>query len=144
MIINLFKISLAQTVKNLLLCGRSGSILVSGRSPGEENGYPLQYSYLENSIYRGIWWAIYTLWGCSMPGFPVHHQLPELTQTHIHRVGDAIQPPHPLSSPSLLRLIFPSIRVFSHEPVLCIRWPKYWSFSFSISPSNEYSELISF
>ena len=78
---------------------------------------------------------------CSTSGFPIHHQLPELTQTHIHRVGDAIQPSHPLSSPSL---IFPIIRVFSNESVLCIRWPKYWSFSFSISPSNEYSWLISF
>ena len=80
----------------------------------------------------------------STPGFPVHHQLPEFTQTHVHRVGDAIQPPHPLSSPSLPPSIFPSIRVFSNESVLPIRWPKYWSFSFSISPSNEYSGLISF
>ena len=76
-----------------------------------------------------------------MPGFPVHHQLLELTQTYVHQVGDAIQPSHPLSSPSLA---FNLIRVFSKESVLCIRWPKYWSFSFSISPSNEYSGLISF
>ena len=80
---------------------------------------------------------------CSTPGFPVHHQFPKLTQTHVHRVGDAIQPFHPLH-PLLLASIFPSIRVFSNESVLCIRWPKYWSFSFSISPSNEYSGLISF
>ena len=80
---------------------------------------------------------------CSTPAFPVHHQLPELAQIHVHRVGDAIQPSHPLSSPFLLPSIFPSIRVFSNESVL-IRWPKYWSFSFSINPSNEYSELISF
>ena len=79
----------------------------------------------------------------SMPGFPVHHQLPELTQTHVHRVSDAIQSSHPLSS-LLLPSIFPSIRVFSNESVLCIRWPKYWSFSFSINPSNEHSGLISF
>ena len=79
----------------------------------------------------------------STPGLPVHHQLPESTQTHVHRVGDAIQPSHLLSSPSLLLLIFPSIRVFSNESVLHIRWPKYWSFSFSISPSNEYAGLIS-
>ena len=79
---------------------------------------------------------------CSMPGFPVHHQLPELSQTHVHRVGDDIQPSHPLSSPSLS--MFPSIRAFSKELVLHIRWPKYWSFSFSISPSNEYSGMISF
>ena len=81
---------------------------------------------------------------CSMPGLPVHHQLPEFTQTHVHWVDDAIQPSHPLSSPSLPRSIFPSIRVFSNESVLCIRWPKYWNFSFSISPYNEYSGLISF
>ena len=81
---------------------------------------------------------------CSTPDFPVHHQLPELVQTHVHRVGDAIQPSHPLSSPLLLPSIFPSIRVFSNESALCIRGPKYWSFSFSISPSNEYSRLISF
>ena len=81
---------------------------------------------------------------CSTPGFPVHHQLLELTQTHVHRVSDAIQPfilCHPLL---LLLSIFPSIRVFSNESVLCIRWPKYWRFSFSISPSSEYSGLISF
>ena len=78
---------------------------------------------------------------CSTPGFPVHHQLPEFTQTHIHRVGDAIQSSHPLL---LQPSVFPSIRVFSSESVLCIRWPKYWSCSFSISPSNEYSGFISF
>ena len=81
---------------------------------------------------------------CSMPGFPVHDQLPELAQTHVHQVGDAIQPTHPLLSPSLLSSIFPSSRVFSNKSVIHIRWPKYWSFSFSISPSSEYSGLISF
>ena len=80
---------------------------------------------------------------CSTPGFPVHHQLPEFVQTHVQQVRDPIQPSCPLSSPLLLPSIFPSIRVFSNESVLCIRWPKYWSFSFSISPSNEYSGLIS-
>ena len=80
---------------------------------------------------------------CNPPGFPVHHQFPELAQTHVHRVGDAIQPSHPLSL-LLLPSVFPSIRVFSNESVLHIRWPKDWSFSFSIGPSNEYSGLISF
>ena len=80
----------------------------------------------------------------SMPGLPIYHQLPESTQTHVHWVGDAIEPSHPLSSPSPLAPIPPSIRVFSNESPLCMRWPKYWSFSFSISPSNEYSGLISF
>ena len=74
---------------------------------------------------------------CSIPDFPVHHQLPELTQTHVHWVGDAIQLSHPLSTPLFPPSIFPSIRVFSNESTLRIRWPKYWSFSFSISPSNE-------
>ena len=76
----------------------------------------------------------------STPGLPVHHQLPEFTQTHVHRVGDAIQPSHPLSSPSPPAPNSPSIRVFPSESALCMRWPKYWSFSFSISPSNEHSE----
>ena len=77
----------------------------------------------------------------SMPCLPVHHQHPESTQTHVHQVGDAIQPSHPLSSPSPPG-IFPSIRVFSKESVLCITWPKYWIFS--ISPSNEHPGLIFF
>ena len=78
----------------------------------------------------------------STPGLFAHHQLLEFTQTHVHWAGDAIQPTHPLLSPS--PPIFPSIRVFSNESVLHIRWPKYWSFSFNISPSNEHSGLISF
>ena len=81
---------------------------------------------------------------CSTPGFPVHQQLPELAQTHVHQVSDTIQPSHRLSPLLLLTSIFSSIRVFPNESVLCIRWPKYGSFSFSISPSNEYSGLISF
>ena len=79
----------------------------------------------------------------SMPGLPVHHQLPEFTQTHVHRVGDAIQPSHPLSSPSPAPNLSQH-QVFSNESALCIRWPKYWSSSFIISPTNEYSERISF
>ena len=81
---------------------------------------------------------------CSTLGFPVLHHLLKLAQTHVHWVGDAIKPSHPLSSPYPPASIFPSIRVFSSESALCIRWPNYWSFGFSISPSNEYSELISF
>ena len=77
---------------------------------------------------------------------PCTSPTPKLAQTHGHQVGDAIQPSHPLRFPLLLPSIFPSIRVFPSESVLRIRWPKYWSFSFSfsISPSNEYSRLISF
>ena len=80
----------------------------------------------------------------SMPGLPVDHQLPEFTQTHVHQVGDAIQPSHPLLSLLLLPPIPPSFRVFSNESTLHMRWPKYWSLSFNISPSNEHSGLISF
>ena len=80
----------------------------------------------------------------SMPGLPVDHQLLESTQTHVHWVGDAIQPSHPLSSP-----FPPAINLSQHqelwnESALHIRWPKYWSFSFNISPSNEHPGLISF
>ena len=81
---------------------------------------------------------------CSTPGFPVHHQLPEFTQTHVDRISDAIQPSHPLLTFLLLPSIFSSITVFSNESVFRIRWPKYRSFNFSIGPSNEYSRLISF
>ena len=79
---------------------------------------------------------------------PCHHQLPELTQTHVHQVGMPSNlggsMPCPLSSPSPTAFNFSSIRVFSNEAVLRIRWPKYQSLSFNISPSNEYSGLISF
>ena len=78
----------------------------------------------------------------STPGLPVHHQLPEFTRTHVQQVGDAIQPSHPLSSPSLLPPNPASIRVFSNESTLHMRWPKYWSFS--VSPSIEHPGLISF
>ena len=81
---------------------------------------------------------------CSTPGLPVHHQLWELAQAHVHHVGDAIQPSHPLSSPSPPALNLFSIRVFSNESALRIRWPKYWSFSFNISPFDEHPGLISF
>ena len=80
---------------------------------------------------------------CSMPGLPVCHQLPEFTQTHVHWVGDAIQLSHPLSSPS------PPLNLSQHQGLFKwisspIRWPKYWSFSFNISPSSEHPGLISF
>ena len=81
---------------------------------------------------------------CNTPGFPVYHQLLGPTQTHVQWVGDAIQPSHPLLSPSP-----PAFNLFQCQDLFqwvssCNRWPKYWSFSFSISPSNEYSGLISF
>ena len=80
----------------------------------------------------------------SAPGIPVLHNLWELTQAHVHWIGDVIQPLCPLFSLLLLPSIFPSIRIFSNDSALCIRWPKNWKFNFSISSSNEYSGLISF
>ena len=81
---------------------------------------------------------------CSVPSFPVLHYLLELAQTHVHWVTDDIQSSHPLLSHFLPPSGFPSIRVFSNESVLHVRWPKYRSFSFNISPSKEYSGLLSF
>ena len=106
-------------------------------------------------IRRGLWLLLFSHavmsipcdpMDCSTPGFPVLHHLLEHAQTHVHRFGDAIQSSHPLSSLFLLPSIFPSNRAFSNELALPIRWPKYWTkyWSFSISPSNEYSGLISF
>ena len=81
---------------------------------------------------------------CSTPGFPVHHQLPELAQIHVHRVSDAIYPSRPQSSPSHPAFNLSQHLVFSNKSILHIRWPKYWSFSFGISPSSGYSGLIFF
>ena len=81
---------------------------------------------------------------CSTPGLPVHHQLPEFTQTHVHWVSDTIQPSHPLLSPCPPAFNLSQHQGLFQESVLHIRWPKHWNFSFSISPSNEYSGLISF
>ena len=98
------------------------------------------------SSFSSVAQSCLTLWdpmNCSTPGLPIYHQLPKSTQTHLHWVGDAIQPSHPLST-LLLPSIFPSIRVFSNESALCNRWPKYCKLSFNISPSHQYSGLISF
>ena len=109
----------------------------------------LQLTHLLCASVPAVVQSLSHVWLCnpmdySTSDFPVLHYLPELGQTHVHWVGDAIQPSHPLSSPSPPPSIFPSIRIFSNESVLWIRYPKYWSFSFSISPSNEHSGLISF
>ena len=85
-----------------------------------------------------------TPWTAAHQASLAHHHLPKLIQTHVRRIGDAIQTSHPLSPLLLPPSIFSSIRDFFNESALRIRWPKYWSFSFSISPSNEYSGLISF
>ena len=113
-------------------------------SPASAGGFlatevPVQFSSVTQSCL-----TLCNSMDCSTPGLPVHHQHPELAQIHVHRASDVIQPSHPLSSPLLLPSIFPSIRDFSNESVLHIRWPKYWSFSFSISPSNKHPGLISF
>ena len=86
----------------------------------------------------------YNPMNCSTPGLHVHHQLPEFTQTHIHWVSDAIQPSHPLSSPSYPAPNPSQHQSLFHESTLHMRWPKYWSFSFSIIPSKEITGLISF
>ena len=220
----------AQQLRICLYAGHMGLIPGSGRSLGEGNGNPLQYSCLGNPMHRGAWWAtvhevtkeldttkqqsivllchrsefslqffgLFTCFyfnaivikklssyifcrtspfylvfsfnndlyinrdsfpytcccsvaklcltlrdpmGCSMPGSPVPHHLLEFAQVHVHWIGDAIQ--HLiLCLLILLPSMFPSIRVFSSDSAVCIRWPKYWNFS--ISPSKEYSGLISF
>ena len=81
---------------------------------------------------------------CSTPGLPVHHQLPELAQTHVYQVSDAIKPSHPLPPPSPFAFSLSQHQDLFQWVSSSHRWPKYWSFSFSISPSNEYSGLISF
>ena len=103
----------------------------------------VSYAYLFSSVAQ-LCLTLCDPMDCSRPGFPVHHQLSELTQTHVHWIGDTIEPSHPLSTLLSPSSIFPCIRDFSNESVLLIRWPKYWSFSFSIGRSNEYSGLISF
>ena len=111
--------------------------------------HPVLFRYVRNILsvqFSSVTQSCPTLcdpMNCSTPGPPIHHQLLEFTQTHVHRVSDAIQPSHPLS-PLLLPPIPPSIRVFSNESTFLMRWPKYWSFSFSIIPSKEIPGLISF
>ena len=102
------------------------------------------YYYISVSSVTQLYLILCNPMGYSMTGFLVHHQFLELAQTRVHWVGDTIQPSHHLSSPLLLPSFFPRIRAFSNESVLYIQWPKYCSFIISLSPSNEYSGLISF
>ena len=109
---------------------------------GKCNEVNLQFSSVQSLSSIQL---ILTPMDCSTPGFPVHHQLQELTQTHVHIMSVMPSNHLILFCPLFLLLsIFPSIRVFSNESVLHIRWPEYWSFTFSISPSGAYSGLISF
>ena len=105
--------------------------------------YTMEYSVQFSSVAQSCL-TLCNPMDCSMPGLPVLHQLPKFTQTPVHRVNDAIQSSHPLLSVLLLPPIPPSIRVFSNESTLRMRWPKYWSFSVSIIPSEEHPGLISF
>ena len=110
-------------------------------------GSPRGRGYMGSVQFSSVAQLCSTLCGpmnSSTPGLPVHHQLPEFTQTHVHRVSDA--PSHLILCCPLLLLpqIPPSIRVFSSKSTLCMRWPKYWNFSFSIIPSREHPGLISF
>ena len=112
----------------------------------KNTSFPLEYvwiSYCLSSVQSLSCVPLCDRMNRSTPGLPVRHQLPGFTQTHVHRVSDAIQPSHPLSSPSPPAPTPPSIKVFSNESTLCMRWPKYWSFSFSIIPSKEHPGLIS-
>ena len=118
-------------------CGPSQKVSLTAVKCGVITFYSVQFCSVAQSCL-----TLCDPMNCSTPGFPIHHQLLELTQTHVHQVHDAIQPFH--LPPLLLPSIFPSIRVCSNESVLHIRWPKDWGFSFSISPSNEYSGLIFF
>ena len=116
----------------------------SNRQDSLSHCYSPQFSSVQFSSVTQSCLTLYDTMDCSTPGHSVHHQLPEFTKTHIHWVGDTINYLIfccPLLFPPS---IFPSIRVFSNELVLCIRWPKCWNFSFNISPSNEHSGLISF
>ena len=113
-------------------------IRLEEKTKSQPESYP-QFSSVDQSCL-----TLYDPMDWSMPGFPIHHQLPELAKTHVHQVSDAILPSNHLSSPSPPTFNLCSIRVFSNELAVGIRWPKYWSFGFSISPSNEYSGLIYF
>ena len=121
------------------------TVVLSLRSPYQQIQHHLG-THLKCKFFSSVVQFCLTLCNpmdCCTPGLPDHHQLPEFTQTHIHQV--MMPSNHLILSRPLFPLppIFPSIRVFSSESVLHIRWPEYWSFSFSISPSNEYSGLIS-
>ena len=105
----------------------------------------LWLSGVETFLFPGVSVLLLSHWVMSNPMDCIRPSpSPEFAQVHVHRIGDAIQPSHPLLSPSPSALNLSQIRIFSNESALHIRWPKYWSFGFSLSPSNECSHLISF
>jgi len=128
------------------LCHRKGISLAARKGFNSSRKYRNDKNVLMTHLFCSVCQSCLTLCNlmdCSMPGFPVHHLFPELAETHVHWVGDASH--FILCSPLLfLPSVFPSIGIFSNESVLHIRSPKYWSLSFSISPSNEYSGVICF
>ena len=117
----------------------SSCLRIQLRLPSSSYIIPFQFSSVAHSCP-----TLYVPMNRSTPGLPVHHQLPEFTQTHVHWVGDAIQPSHPLSSSSSPALNLSQNQGLFRWSALHIRWPMYWSFSFNISPSNEHPGLISF
>ena len=130
-----------------ILCHCKGISLATREGFNSSRKYRNDKNIFMTHLFCSVSWSCLTLckpMDCSMPGFPVHHQFPELGQTHVHWVGDAVQWFHPLPFPSLPAFNLSQHGIFSNESVLHIRSPKYWSFSFSMSPSNAYSGLISF
>ena len=117
--------------------GKNNRTLHFRCSLGQRTVYSLPYYYMTSHV------QLCDPTECSMPDFPVLRYLPEFAQTHVHWLRDAIQPSHPLLALLFLSSTFPSIRVLPNELALCSRWPKYWRLIFNISPSNEYSLLIS-
>ena len=139
-------------VKNSPVQGRSADLHLRSPSPIDEHCYKHQiissaFTQIELDYCFSVARSCLTLCDSmdrSRPGFPVLHYFPEFAQTHVHWVGDAIQPSHPVVPFSSYPQPFAAWRYFSSESALHIRWPEYWSFSFNISPCNEYSGLISF
>ena len=127
----------------MLSCNTTLHFILRDAAVGCKHDHPRIFSVQFSSVAQSCPTLCDTT-DCSMPGLALHHQLSELTQTHVHWVSDALQPSHPLLSPSPPTFNLSQHQVFSNESVLCIRWPKYWSFSFNISPSSEHSGLIFF
>ena len=138
-------LSVQGTLKSLLqhrstkasVLRHSAFFIVQLSHPYMTTGKTIGFDSVQFSSVAQLYPALCNTMNRSMPGLPVHHQHLESTQTHVHRVGDAIQPSHPLSSPSPPALNLSQHQALPNESALRIRWLKYWSFSFSISPSNE-------